>query len=394
VLVLPESARAELGRRPFGMYVHVPFCASRCGYCDFNTYTAGDLGGARLQSGYADAALDEVRLAARELSADGAGLPRVETVFFGGGTPTLLPPDELVRILAGIDAAFGLVPGAEVTVEANPDSVDRAGLDALRAGGFTRISFGMQSASSRVLAVLERSHRPGRPEQAAGDARAAGFTHVNLDLIFGTPGETDGEWRRTLDAALDAGPDHIAAYALTVEPRTRLAAQVRAGRVAAPDDTVQARRYALADALLEAAGFSWYELSNWARGPAARCRHNLLYWRNDHWWGVGPGAHSHIAGTRWWNIAHPSAYAEAVAADRLPCVGSETLTTEQRALEDLMLGVRLVEGLALDHLDPATVAALCADGLLDRAALGAGRAVLSAAGRPLADHVARVLATA
>jgi oxygen-independent coproporphyrinogen-3 oxidase len=269
---LPAEALAELPVRPFGIYVHVPFCASRCGYCAFTTYTAADLGGDALRRGYPAAAAAEVALAARTL---GDSVPEVRTVFFGGGTPTLLDPAELLSILRAVKQHFPVAADVEVTVEANPDSVDRASLAALRAGGVTRVSFGMQSVRSHVLAVLERSHTPGAAARAVADAHDAGFDHISLDLIYGTPGETDDDWRASLEAALAAGPDHVSAYALTIEPRTRLAAQVRSGRLPEPDEDALVRRYALADDLLTAAGYRWYELSNWARTRDARCRHNL-----------------------------------------------------------------------------------------------------------------------
>lgn len=375
------------------MYVHVPFCASRCGYCDFVTYTTGELGGTRLRDGYADAAIAELHVAARTLGAD---RPPVSTVFFGGGTPTMLLADDLVRVLAAVDDTLGLAPGAEVTVEANPDSVDDTSLARLRAGGFTRISFGMQSVRRHVLAVLERTHTPGGAEAAVRAARDAGFAHVNVDLIYGTPGETDDDWLAALHAAIDTGADHISAYALTVEPRTRLGAQVRHGRVPAPDSDVQARRYEMADDVLSAAGFAWYELSNWARDASARCAHNLLYWRNDNWWGVGPGAHSHVGGTRWWNVRHPAAHAERVQRGEAPVEGSERCTPEERALEDLMLGIRLADGVdvhALAHtasIDDtvAQVDALVADGLVEPDAWRRQRRiVLTRSGRLVADSV-------
>src|SRR4249919_2974241 len=280
---LPDSARAGLGQRPFGLYVHVPFCTTRCGYCDFNTYTAAELGagpGATSPSSYPDQAIAEIRFARRVLARAGPGaepgaengvdLP-VSTVFFGGGTPTLLPPSALGAILRAIDAEFGLAPGAEVTTEANPESVDQATLGELRAQGVTRVSFGMQSAGPAVRAVLDRVHRPGRPARCAAWARAAGFEHVSLDLIYGTPGETDADWRHSLAAAVAAWPDHVSAYALTVEPGTRLAARVRRGELPAPDDDVLAERYLVADDVLTAAGYGWYEISNWAASGSSRC---------------------------------------------------------------------------------------------------------------------------
>ncbi|GGM66477.1 coproporphyrinogen III oxidase [Thermopolyspora flexuosa] len=389
---LPESALRGLGERPFGFYVHVPFCVTRCGYCDFNTYTAAELGPGASRADYAETAAAEVRLARRVL---GDAAPRVATVFFGGGTPTLLPPADLVRILRVIDEEFGLAPGAEVTTEANPESVTPAALAELRAGGFTRISLGMQSVRPHVLAVLDRRHTPGRAAAAAREARAAGFEHVNLDLIYGTPGETDDDWRATLAAAIEAGPDHISAYALIVEDGTRLAARIRRGELPAPDDDVAADRYLIADAMLGEAGYAWYEISNWARSPEARCRHNLLYWTGGDWWGVGPGAHSHVGGVRWWNVKHPAAYASRIAAGESPGHAREVLTAEDRAVERLMLQLRLATGHPLDEIRPQArpaVARALADGLLDPGPFRAGRAVLTLRGRLLADALIRDLA--
>jgi oxygen-independent coproporphyrinogen-3 oxidase len=390
--VLPPEALAELGgSRPFGCYVHVPFCVTRCGYCDFNTYTSTELGPGATPATYPEAAISEIRLARRVLGE--RDLP-VATVFLGGGTPTLLEPADLARILHAIDAEFGLAPGAEVTTEANPETVDPRRLVALRAAGFTRVSLGMQSARSHVLAVLDRTHTPGRASAAVAEAHAAGFDHVNLDLIYGTPGESDRDWQASLDAAVAAGADHISAYALIVEPGTRLAARIRRGELPAPDDDLLADRYLQADETLSRAGLGWYELSNWAHSPAARCRHNLGYWRDGDWWGVGPGAHSHAAGVRWWNVKHPAAYAARLAAGATPAAAREVLTGEERRTERVMLGIRLAAGHTAADLTPAGRAAairVAADGLVDPAALAADRVVLTLRGRLLADAVVRAL---
>jgi oxygen-independent coproporphyrinogen-3 oxidase len=381
---LPASATAELGRRPFGIYLHVPFCASRCGYCDFNTYLGSELGGGALQATYTDAAIAELRLARTVL----ADAPPVDTVFLGGGTPTLLPAADLVRMLDVVRAEFGLAPGAEITTEANPDSVDERYLAVLREGGFTRVSFGMQSAVSSVLRVLDRTHTAGRPQQAAKEAFAAGFEQVSLDLIYGTPGERDEDWRASLDAALAAGPTHVSAYALIVESGTRLGRQVASGLLPTPDDDVLADRYLLADAALT--GLGWYEVSNWG----TPCRHNLGYWRGADWWGIGPGAHSHVGGVRWWNVKHPRAYADRIGAGHSPGAGRELLTVEQRRVERVLLKVRLREGLDLSVLRPAGVAAAARQvdaGLLEPGTYAAGRAVLTRRGRLLADAVVRDL---
>jgi putative oxygen-independent coproporphyrinogen III oxidase len=311
-------------------------------------------------------------------------------VFFGGGTPTLLPADDLAALLGGVRDRFGLAPGAEVTTEANPDSVTPRALERLAAAGFTRVSFGMQSAVPHVLAALDRTHDPARVPQAVAWARAAGLA-VSLDLIYGTPGESAADWRVSLEAALACEPDHVSAYALVVEEGTRLAARVRRGDLPSPDDDVLADDYEVADDVLSAAGLSWYEVSNWARTPSDACRHNLGYWRGDDWWGIGPGAHSHVGGVRWWNVRHPRAYAARLAGGVSPAQAREVLTAGERYEERVLLAVRLAEGLPLADLSPAgreRMAALVADGLADpSAALAGRRLVLTRRGRLLADGV-------
>jgi oxygen-independent coproporphyrinogen-3 oxidase len=375
---LPASSLAELGRRPFGIYVHVPFCVTRCGYCDFNTYT--DLGG--LQSTFAQTAVREVQLA-RQVLGDAA--PQVDTVFVGGGTPTLLPPDELGEILQAIDDAFGLAADAEVTTEANPDSVDAASLRRLREVGFTRVSFGMQSAVPHVLAVLDRTHTPGRPEQAVEEARAAGFEQISLDLIYGTPGESDADWKASLDAALVAKPTHVSAYALIVEEGTRLGRQVARGELPAPDDDVLADRYLMADEALAQLG--WYEVSNWGEP----CRHNVGYWTGADWWGIGPGAHSHVGGVRWWNVKHPTAYAARLEAGTSPGAGRELLSTEDRRVERILLELRLRAGLPLTLLQERGRDAAVRHAEAGLLRIDGDRAVLTTRGRLLADAVVRDL---
>lgn len=376
------------GRR-LSAYVHVPFCASRCGYCDFNTYTAAELGAqpGTSRQAYLDAVAAEVALARRALGPDARPL---QTVFFGGGTPTLLAPAELGGVLRRLTDAFGLAPDAEVTTEANPDSVTPASLAALREAGFTRMSFGMQSAVPHVLATLERTHTPGRAVDAVRWAREAGFVSVSLDLIFGTPGESVADWQASVDAALAAGPDHVSAYSLIVEEGTRFAARVRRGDLAAPDDDDLAEKYERADAAFAAAGLGWYEISNWAR-PGHACRHNLAYWRGDDWWGFGPGAHSHVDGVRSWNVKHPRTYTERLAAGASPTADREVLTPDERRTERVLLELRLAEGLPLSVLHPTErprADAAVADGLV---VLTGDRLVLTPRGRLLADAVIRDL---
>jgi oxygen-independent coproporphyrinogen-3 oxidase len=390
--LLPASVRTGAEDRALGVYLHVPFCRVRCGYCDFNTYTADQLRGAR-RSDFAGQAAEEVAFAATVL--DAAGLPRrpASTVFFGGGTPTLLPPADLIHMLDAVRASIGLAPGAEVTTEANPDSVDAAGLAALAAAGFTRVSFGMQSAVPHVLRVLDRTHDPERVPLVVGWARDAGLD-VSLDLIYGTPGESLGDWRRSLDTALALEPDHLSAYALIVEDGTALARRIRSGELPRPDDDLQADMYELADDRLVAAGYRWYEVSNWARDERTRSRHNLAYWTGQDWWGVGPGAHSHIGGVRWWNVKHPAAYAQRIAAGTSPAAGRETLDDATRAVERVLLETRLADGMPSARLDAdgrRAVAGLIADGLVDPAAAFAGRVLLTRSGRLLADAVVRRL---
>ncbi len=399
---LPAASLAVVGERPLGLYLHVPFCRTRCGYCDFNTYTPAELrtgaaagGAAAVTLGetgdaYLQAAMAEIELAAAVL---GPARPPVSTVFVGGGTPTLLAPAELVGLLDRIREVLGLVDGAEVTTEANPESVTPSSLAALRAGGFTRISFGMQSAVPHVLATLDRVHSPGRAVAAVAEARAGGFEQISLDLIYGTPGESLRDWRRSLEVALEAEPDHLSAYALVVEDGTAMAARVHRGELALPDDDDLADKYLLADEVLSGAGFTAYEVSNWARTTDAACRHNLGYWRGHHWWGVGPGAHSHVGGTRWWNVKHPAAYAARLAAGQSPAHARETLSDEERRLEQVLLEIRLAEGMPLDRLAAPghrRLAELAGRGLVT---VADDRLRLTLRGRLLADAVVRELVT-
>ena len=393
---LPDSALDGVGRRPFGFYVHVPFCRVRCGYCDFNTYTAEELGDApgASRSSYAAAAIAEIRRA-RQVLGD-RDVP-VSTVFLGGGTPTLLKPVDLAAILAAVASEFGLEHGAEITTESNPDSVARWDLEELRSAGFNRISFGMQSAVSRVLATLDRSHDPLRVPAVVDWSREAGFEQVSLDLIYGTPGETIADWETSIDAALACEPDHLSAYSLIVEDGTALARRIRNGELSMPDDDDVADKYELADDRFAAAGLRWYEVSNWARDDASRCRHNLLYWTGGDWGGVGPGAHSHVGGVRWWNVKHPAAYADRLAAGVSPAKAREVLDSETRRVERVLLELRLSEGLSLDVLDDVgrkAVPDLVIRGLLAPSGTSAGpgrRLTLTRSGRLLADAVLRDL---
>ncbi|WP_147681254.1 radical SAM family heme chaperone HemW [Actinomyces ruminicola] len=409
--VLPEqtSAASSSGReRPFSVYLHVPYCRVRCGYCDFNTYTNLAMGGGASAGDYVDTLVGELRLARAAM--DRAALPprAPQTVFVGGGTPTMLPAGDLARMLTLVRDTWGLAPGAEVTTEANPETVDERYLAALAKAGFTRVSFGMQSAVPHVLRTLDRTHTPARVPQVVAWAREAGL-ETSLDLIYSTPGETMDDWRRSLETAVEIGPDHLSAYALVIEEGTRMWAQVRRGELPLPTDDDEAAKYELADALLNRAGYEWYEISNWAR-PGHECVHNQAYWRDWDWWGAGPGAHSHLGDVRLWNTKHPVAWAGRVAAGRLPVAGHEILDAESRELERVMLGIRTREGLELAGLarlgphgpEPTTahgtparlvpvVGRLVGEGLLEGAAATAGCAVLTLRGRLMADTVTRGL---
>ncbi|MCS5733139.1 radical SAM family heme chaperone HemW [Herbiconiux daphne] len=390
--LLPLAHASASADRAFGLYVHVPFCRVRCGYCDFNTYTATELRGAR-QADYSEQAIEEMRFAAGALAASGVADRPLSTVFFGGGTPTLLPAAQLADMLRAARDTWGLAPGAEVTTEANPDSVDAAYLRTLADAGFTRVSFGMQSAVPSVLATLERTHDPERIPDVVRWAKDAGL-QVSLDLIYGTPGETLGDWQRSLDTVLANDPDHVSAYALIVEAGTKLARQIRSGAVAQPSDDLQADMYELADAALSSAGYGWYEVSNWSRDAATRSRHNLGYWVGSDWWGIGPGSHSYVGETRWWNVKHPSAYADRIAAGESPAAGRETIDASARELERVLLLSRVRGALRIETLPDAArheIAGLIADGLIDGAAALRGTVDLTLRGRLLADAVVRRL---
>jgi putative oxygen-independent coproporphyrinogen III oxidase len=390
--LLPASAAHGATDRTFGVYLHVPFCRVRCGYCDFNTYTSDELRGAK-RSDYAGQAITEIDFARTVLAESGVPSRAASTVFFGGGTPTLLPVGDLAAMLDAVRDTWGLAPDAEITTESNPDSVDADYLLALRAAGFTRVSFGMQSAVPHVLATLERTHDPERVPLVVGWARDAGLD-VSLDLIYNTPGESIEDWRTSVEMAISLKPDHLSAYSLIVEDGTKLARQIRRGEVAEPDDDLAAEQYELVDRMLADAGYDWYEVSNWSRGFEHRSRHNLAYWQGQDWWGVGPGAHSHVGGVRWWNVKHPSAYADRLAAGVSPAAGRETLDAETRRVERVLLATRIRDGLPVSDLTPqgrTAIAGLIADDLVDGPAAIAGTVVLTLRGRLLADAVVRAL---
>ncbi|MEY4276043.1 MAG: hypothetical protein RIS26_506 [Actinomycetota bacterium] len=374
----------------FHGYVHVPFCRVRCGYCDFNTYTATELDGYP-QSAFLGNLAKEIELALPETRDR-----KLSTVFFGGGTPTLLPAEELAEALRLLENAYGFEPNAEITTEANPDTVDARYLDTLRSSGFNRISFGMQSAVPEVLKMLDRTHNPAAVARNVSVAKRLGF-EVSVDLIYGAPGETMGQWQESVYAALEMESNHISAYALILEPGTKLARAVASGVVPEPDEDLQADKYEWLDKTLSEHGFDWYELSNWSRSKQTASFHNIAYWQGMDWWGFGPGAHSHIGGKRWANVKHPTTYAKHLAANKLPTTERELLGEEARLEERAMLELRLVAGLDLDVVrqlnseSSKAVSSLIAEGLIDGAKAIAGRAVLTLRGRLLADFVLRRL---
>jgi len=364
-------------------YVHIPYCIKRCGYCDFNTYTPSELqDGATLEivsNDYIDAVLKELETTPTD---------EVPTIFFGGGTPSLLPAHDLGRVISTIKARNGLAPDCEITLEANPDSITAEKLAQYLEVGFNRISFGMQSAKSHVLAVLDRTHNPANVEKSVSLARAAGFKSISVDLIYGTPGESLADWQETVQAALALDIDHISAYALIIETGTKLAAQIKRGDLAMPDDDLMADMYLLVDQLCEANGMTWYEISNWSK-PGHECSHNIAYMRHINWWGLGPGAHSHIDGKRFWNVKHPTAYKNKVFAGESPIAESENLTAEQKIDESILLGIRRRQGLLIELLLPHQLELLASyreNGFVE---LVAGRVVLTPTGRLIADQIVR-----
>lgn len=398
--VLPDFVAPAINGsdRTFSLYVHVPFCISRCGYCDFNTYISPDLGPGASHDSYAATAIKELEFAADAMERLGVELKSLHSVFFGGGTPTLLQACDLASILSRAQELFGITPGAEITTEANPDSLSEEAVQVLADGGFNRISMGMQSAVSHVLQVLERTHDPDNVVAAVQWIRSAGL-ELSLDLIFGTPGESVLDWQRSLETVIDLAPDHVSAYGLIVEDGTKLAAQIRRGVYPDTDPDDQADKYLLTERLLKEAGFRWYEISNWAYDPEGQgihqSQHNLAYWRDQDWWGIGPGAHSHLAGLRWWNAKHPAAYASRVLDDISPAIGQEIPDADARMLEQIMLGVRLAEGLdiaVLGQQAQAEARVLASQGLLETDALELGRIVPTLKGRLLDDAITRRLA--
>lgn len=372
-------------------YIHIPYCVKRCGYCDFNTYTPSELkiteGLAQISNSYIDLLLMEIK-AAKVQVGQSANVP---SIFFGGGTPSLMQPDDIGRVISTIKSEFTLLPDAEITMECNPDTVTKESLAAFRAIGVNRVSFGMQSAVKHVLATLDRTHNPENLLQVTTWAQEVGFSEISVDLIYGTPGESLSDWQTSINAALTLPITHISAYALIVEEGTKLAAQIKRGEVAQVDDDLTAEKYLVADKAFTAAGFEWYELSNWAKSGSLS-KHNLAYWLGDNWWGAGPGAHSHLNGKRFWNVKHPNLYKERVLANQSPVADSEVLEELQIESERLMLSLRLPSGVdkqSLNELQLAELSSYVESGHLDQANWNQGRATLTLDGRLIADRILR-----
>ncbi len=383
--------------KPLSFYIHIPYCIRRCGYCDFNTYTPselkdGEASVAKVSQGYVDAAIIEINQAFAFFD-DKNQLRPIETIFFGGGTPTLLPAVDLARILDELREKFGFSESIEITTEANPDSVSAVDLKNLRTAGMNRVSFGMQSAKTHVLATLDRTHNPARVSEVVNEAIEAGFEHVSLDLIYGVPGESIDDWKESVNTALSLPIDHLSAYALIVEEGTKLGAQVRRGDVVMPPDDETADKYLLVDELAAKAGMDWYEVSNWSL-TGGEARHNIAYWHSNDWWGIGAGAHSHVQGVRWWNVKHPTTYISKLISGESPMLENETLTKEQMRFEEILLRIRLSSGLPLDFFTETELVILnsyLAQGHLEEKAWQSGQLKLSISGRLLADQIVRAL---
>jgi oxygen-independent coproporphyrinogen-3 oxidase len=371
-------------------YIHIPYCSKRCGYCDFNTYTPSELkiatGLSEVSNSYIDLLLLEIKQAKAQV-----GSASVPSIFFGGGTPSLMEPSDIGRVIDQIKKEFVLHSDAEVTMECNPDTVSKENLAAFRQVGVNRVSFGMQSAVPHVLATLDRTHNPENLLQVTTWAKEVGFSEISVDLIYGTPGETLADWQKSIHAALALPITHISAYALIIEEGTKLAAQIKRGEVAPVDDDLAAEKYLLADKEFTAAGFQWYELSNWAK-PDSLSKHNLAYWLGENWWGAGPGAHSHLNGKRFWNVKHPNLYKEKIQSNLSPIADSEVLEEIQIASEKLMLSLRLPSGVEKESLNQDQISELSdyvESGHLDLLNWNQGRATLTLEGRLIADQILR-----
>jgi len=372
-------------------YIHIPYCVKRCGYCDFNTYTPAELqlteGLTQISNSYIDLLVKEIEFARNQVGESAI----VPSIFFGGGTPSLMEASDIKRVITAISEQFKLDPIAEVTLETNPDTVTKEKLKQFFEAGINRISFGMQSSVLHVLKTLDRTHNPENLPQVTKWASEVGFKEISVDLIYGTPGESKQDWQQSIDSALALPISHISAYALIVEEGTKLAAQIKRGEIAKPDDDLTAEKYLMADQAFTTAGFNWYELSNWAK-PNSQSKHNLAYWLGHNWWGAGPGAHSHINGKRFWNVKHPNLYKQKIQANETVILDSEVLEGSQIESERLMLSIRLPQGVAKNTLNNQQILELTDyvnSGHLDQENWNLGRATLTLDGRLIADRIVR-----
>jgi oxygen-independent coproporphyrinogen-3 oxidase len=372
-------------------YIHIPYCVKRCGYCDFNTYTPAELqlteGLTQISNSYIDLLVKEIEFARNQVGESAI----VPSIFFGGGTPSLMEASDIKRVITAISEQFKLDPIAEVTLETNPDTVTKEKLKQFYDAGVNRISFGMQSSVPHVLKTLDRTHNPDNLPQVTKWATEVGFKEISVDLIYGTPGESKQDWQQSINSALALPISHISAYALIVEEGTKLAAQIKRGEIAKPDDDLTAEKYIMADKAFTTAGFNWYELSNWAK-PNSQSKHNLAYWLGHNWWGAGPGAHSHINGKRFWNVKHPNLYKQKIHANETVILDSEVLKGSQIESERLMLSIRLPQGLEKNTLNNQQILELTDyvnSGHLDQENWNLGRATLTLDGRLIADRIVR-----
>ncbi len=376
---IPALDKSE---RTFHAYIHVPFCVARCGYCDFNTYTSDELNG-DLRSGFDQYLIKEIEASEAVLRDSGYSQRELSTVFFGGGTPSLFTAGQFGNVLAALQERFGIAADAEVTTEANPESTSVQWLSDLRGQGVNRLSMGVQSFDDGVLSVLERGHSKDHVGPLVKAARDLGY-EVSIDLIYGAPGESLESWRSTLISALELGTDHISAYSLIVEPGTKLERKIRKSEVPATDEDLNAAKYELTTEMMSSAGLSWYEVSNWGK-PSL---HNSAYCASQDWWGYGPGAHSHLAGNRFWNQKHPASYQSALSKG-LAVAGREELTATQRLEEELMLCLRTMRGVPKTllrelNVEPSRVAKAIGQGFLEPVG---DRLVVSVKGRLVVDRL-------
>ena len=372
-------------------YIHIPYCVKRCGYCDFNTYTPAELkistGLEQISNSYIDLLLQEIDLVREQI----VGEITVPSIFFGGGTPSLMQPNDIGRVISKIKNEFDLPLNSEITLECNPDTVTKDSLENFKKVGINRVSFGMQSAVPHVLATLDRTHKPENLAQATTWANEVGISEISVDLIYGTPGESITDWQTSIDSALALPITHISAYALIIEEGTKLAAQIKRGEVPEVDDDLVADKYLIADKAFKEAGFEWYELSNWSK-PGSESKHNMAYWNGDNWWGAGPGAHSHLNGKRFWNVKHPNLYKERIQNKQSAVADSEVLKKDQIESERLMLLLRLPSGIekqTLNQIQLSELSEFVESGHLDRANWNQGRASLTLNGRLIADRILR-----